>query len=107
VIERWRKPPVVYDVEPDENRFMLTGDGRLFSEVKLTVDAETMERLRQGYLCAYCLQPHEQAMPEACSLCGYPIREQQTQWLAAHFMGRELIGSKVKIADELARLRGE
>jgi hypothetical protein len=107
VSERWAKPPVVYDVEPDPDRFTLTGDGRLFSEVKLTVDADTMARLRQGYLCANCLQPHSEAMPEQCSLCGFEIRAQQTDWLSAHFHGRELIGSKVKLADELARLRGE
>ena len=106
-MDRWRKPATVYDVEPDPQRFMLTGDGRMFSEVKLTVDKETHERLREGRLCAICLEPQEEANPVRCPLCGYEIRRHQQEWISANFLGTELIGSKHKISDERARLRGE
>ena len=106
-MERWRKPALIYDVEPDGQRIMITGNGRAFSEVKLIVDAETNERFREGRICVNCLEPQEEASPLHCPLCGFEIRANQQEWISANFLGHEFIGSKVKISDELARLRGE
>ena len=103
-MERWRRPAVILDHEPDPHRVILNEDGRIQRDERLTVDRDTAERFRLGYLCIICHEPQEQAFPERCSLCGFEMRERQGGWIRAHFLGSEIVGSKVRMADELEQL---
>lgn len=93
-MERWRKPPVILASEPDgrgtSGQVIETSDGRLQVDPLLTVDAETADRLRQGYLCANCLEPFERPWPEHCPVCGVPVRREQGLHYAAQFRGIEI-----------------
>lgn len=53
----------------------------------VTVSFEMAERIWQGYMCASCLEPLSEAYPEACPLCGFPVRDQQRQQLERDFKG--------------------
>ena len=106
-MERWRRPATVYCVEEDSSFVEDEADGRTFGGVRMTVSAETLERLRLGRLCAKCLEPQQEAMPVRCSLCGFGIRSQQRAWFEHYFRGIELIGSRLSLDDELERLKEE
>ena len=106
-MERWRRPATVYGVEEDSSFVEDEADGRTFGGVRMTVSAETLERLRLGRLCAKCLEPQEEAMPVRCRLCGFGIRSQQRAWFEHYFRGIELIGSRLSLDDELERLKEE
>ena len=106
-MERWRRPAGILSIEEDPSFVEDEADGRTFGGVRMTVTAETMERLRLGRLCAKCLEPQEEQFPERCSLCGFPIRSDQRQWFEHYFRGIELVGSRLNLDDELERLKEE
>ena len=53
------------------------------------LDPETTERVRLGYLCLDCMEPHEESFPENCSLCGFPMRSMQIFEFARRYKGEE------------------
>ena len=84
--ERWRQPVVPLAVDQVHQGLWLP-DGRIQGEVQLTLRAEDIERMRQGYVCAKCLEPHERAWPEHCQACGAPIRTEQADYFMREFGG--------------------
>ena len=102
-MERWRRPLKVYKVEEDANSADMIA-GEWHRGIRFTLDAESLARLRAGYACLMCLEPHEQPFPDACSLCGYAIAARQTKDMEIEFAGLEHVGPATTMADELARL---
>lgn len=106
-MERWRRPPVILGIEEDPSFVTDEEDGRVFGGVRITTDAETTERIRLGYICARCFQLHEEAYPEECSMCRFPMRRSQGEWFRRFYKGIEVVGSRVSLGDELERLKEE
>jgi hypothetical protein len=84
VEERWRKPCVPLKIEPVDLAVSLV-DGRVFRDYRMVFAKEDIERMRAGYVCVKCLEPHEHAWPERCSICGSPMRDEQARFFAAWF----------------------
>ena len=106
-MERWRKPPRILAVEEDPTYVEVEPDGRIFGGTKMTLDADTTERMRQGRICAKCLDPQEQAYPVMCRTCGFWMRERQREWFDTHYQGIELVGSRLDLDQELEQLKEE
>ena len=88
--ERWREwtPPLL--IEDVDQGIWLPG-GRRLIQPRFTWPPQVIERLRAGYLCINCLEPHEQAWPVNCTLCGFPMRSEQAAYFAKEYGGeREL-----------------
>ena len=62
-------------------------DGTLTMGVRLTLCDEDVEMIRQGYKCIHCLENLDTAFPEACFLCGYPMKKLQAETFAKVFAG--------------------
>lgn len=101
--DRTLKPAKVISVENDPTRLVKEG-GRVMHDVLFIVDAETKERMEQGWVCAYCTEPLAQAFPIQCNFCGFPVRDQQTHYISKQSVGDVRLGSKIKLADEVERL---
>lgn len=113
---RWSKPARILDVEEAENLVQMPS-GEIMQDVMVSVDDETLERMKQGYICKNCLEPQETPFPEVCMAqklpdgtvvgCYYRMRDRQLRDL--HMQHRSLeevqIGSKLNRRDELERLR--
>jgi len=82
-------------VEPHESKAYVTPDGRQFQDASITLTAEAAERMWQGYMCARCLEPFDEAYPETCIVCRFPVRELQRKLLERDFLGRDptVVGS--------------
>jgi hypothetical protein len=65
---------------------------RLQRNVIAAVDKETLLAMKAGHICLRCYEPHEEAFPEMCYLCGYPMRERQIMDIAMEFRGNEHVG---------------
>lgn len=102
-MERWRRPLKVYKVEEDANSADMIS-GEWYRGFRFTLDDEGFARLKAGYACLMCLEPHEHPFPEACSLCGYSIGARQTQDMEIEFAGSEHVGPSTTMNEELARL---
>jgi hypothetical protein len=70
---------------------------------------EVVEAIRTGHICIQCLEPHLEAFPLACSLCGFSMREFQAQAFEAHFEGNVNYGPSLKLqaVAEAKRMRDE
>lgn len=114
--ERWRKPANILDaVEGDTLIAMPSGEFMI--NAKVAVDDETLERMRQGYICKNCLEPQETPFPEMCQAlklpdgrvvgCFYRMRERQIVDLEIEYGSMEEVhvGSRINYADETERLR--
>jgi hypothetical protein len=101
--DRTRKPATVISAENDPSRIVKEG-GRLMHDVLFIVDAETKERMEQGWVCAYCTEPLAEAFPVQCNFCGFPVRDQQTHYISKQSVGDVRLGSKIKLAEEVERM---
>lgn len=101
--ERWRKPVIPIAVEDDPHT--ITHDGNVLrSGYNATFDEETIERFRVGRVCMRCWEPQEEAFPEHCGLCKYPMGELQARDFEREFEGEKWIGPRTTLADEYERM---
>lgn len=88
MIERWRKPVRPLAIK-DEEGWASAELGRATLDYSLRLSADDTERVRLGYVCIRCLEPHPDSFPENCSVCKYPMRGHQTQDYERLYKGTE------------------
>ena len=97
--ERWRRPAGVLTVDDQHSEGIWLPDGRVHGNVRITVTAETLERMRAGYMCVKCLEPLEHSWPERCPVCGAPIRTEQAAFFAREYGGEQRLGPSSPLYD--------
>lgn len=102
-MERWRQPIAMLQVEEDPDSADQIG-GRWYRGVAYTTDADGWERIRTGYVCVMCAEPHEQPYPEHCGICGYEMRKYQAKNLEVEFEGTVDLGPSTTLKYEQDRL---
>jgi hypothetical protein len=115
---RWSKPANTLDCVEGDAVIVMPGEkNREMVDVKVSVDEDTYERMRQGYICANCFEPQETPFPEVCHAmklpdgtvvgCFYRMRDCQLRDMELkHGAGEEVhIGSRINRYDEMERLR--
>ena len=110
ITRSWRDPPQWgYVKENPDELFEINGQLRGGIEEGLTI--ETFERVREGYLCIICKEPHETPFPTKCSLCSFPMRDQQARYLQTLDRGKAVLGrdygTSIDFDKELDRLDDE
>jgi len=65
--------------------------GRALRDYRFVFRREDIERMRSGYVCLRCFEPHEHAWPEQCHLCRLKMRQDQAQFFARWFDPNEEI----------------
>lgn len=76
--------------------------GRLQRNVIESVPQEVFNATAAGHICLRCHEPHPEAFPDQCDVCGYPMRERQIIDVAMEFRGLDFVGPGAPIADYLA-----
>ena len=103
IVQRWRKP--VRPMAVKDNYDWASADlGRETMDYSARFSPDDTERIRLGYVCIRCWEPHETPMPESCALCGFPIREEQAAEFHQKFQGEERDPRAVLIEKELDRV---
>jgi hypothetical protein len=90
-----RKEQPFAEVEPNPKKLLALPDGRTFVDNTVTISLEDAEMMWQGYKCARCLEPFDEAYPVNCLVCGFMVRADQRRLLERDFLGRDptLVGS--------------
>ena len=78
--------------------------GGLMRGFSYTTDVDGWNRIRLGYVCVMCVQPHERTYPDECSICRFPMKSLQDKVAKEKFGGYRWIGSRIDMNDELERL---
>ena len=97
---KWN-PPLA--VEPDTTYIELTPEGPR-EGIRFTLCADDIEMIRQGYKCVDCGEPLASAFPAECPLCGFPIKDAQSEAFTELFAGDKNVGSRINADEELDRL---
>ena len=87
-VERWRQPVVPLKVEPTDE-ITITASGRAMRDYRFVFKREDIERMRAGYVCIRCFEPHEHAWPVRCVVCGLPMRAKQAHFFSQWFDPKE------------------
>lgn len=76
---------VVIDDDPGVSE--LHPDGRRTQGLKAVFCDDDVERMRTGYKCIACWENLDNAFPEACPLCSFPMRALQAARFAQTYKG--------------------
>lgn len=99
--------PTVYGHE--DRSFRLRIGQRVYDIPVLYLDQDGIDRIRLGYLCIACMQPHEVPFPEECAheACRFPMRHYQDEAFEHCIIGPIRIGPQTSLSDEMEILREE
>jgi hypothetical protein len=103
VSERWRKPVLLVGIESSLDT--MTIGTRVYRDYEYIMKREDWDRIREGYVCIQCFEPHETPFPERCPLCGTTAREQRER-IPQEFSG-ETLDLDPRYEDEEAQLQEE
>lgn len=98
------KPVIPIAVEEDEDHIQLHSDGTWRSSPRIILSEEDVGRMRAGYVCAKCWEPHRVAFPRVCSVCKFPMADRQGEYLAKAYQGNVRMGPSSSLEDELAAI---
>jgi hypothetical protein len=80
-------------LEPGTAEIQEPNTGRKFLDVDVTMDAEKVGQIREGYRCLRCKEgPFDESFPLTCDVCGYEIRARQAVDFRMEFEGEKHIG---------------
>lgn len=106
---RWAKPVIPIGVE--EVGKVLMYEGERWHFVQFILEHDDVERIRLGYVCIHCLEPHEHPYPARCEHCRLPMRELQDLVFERFYEGeleepRTTLIEEMEIAKEMVE-RGD
>lgn len=82
---------------------MRIGDREYRDYEVILSNREDWERIRAGYVCIQCYEPHETPFPPVCPVCGLTAQDQHDRIPVEH-AGETWLGSHQSLADELEEL---
>lgn len=87
---------------------LIVQNGRVTQGVNKTYTREAFEEIRVGRRCIMCDEPQLHGeMPKECSLCKFPMAEQQHRYLGAMDQGEEHVGTTIDFRAEIDRMDAE
>ena len=99
---RWARPVREYGHE-DRAFVLRLGDTKIeFPLWQLYEDDK--ERVRLGYVCIKCLNPHERPYPEECEICLLPMRALQDLLFLRLYVGEVNVGPSTTLEEEFEML---
>jgi hypothetical protein len=98
VKERWAE--TIIPVGWEETGKVVEVDGRTYCGTTYILKPDDLERVRLGYACISCLDPHPVPYPLRCGVCGFPMARFQDQVFAALYEGEVRVGPQTSLSDE-------
>lgn len=98
------KAPVKALAVEEMDAVIIKENGEVHQALEWTFSPEDVGRIRAGYVCVQCFEPHEEAYPVRCSVCKFPMKERQAEVFAAYFVGNKRLGPEVSDEDLLEEL---
>ena len=102
-MERWRQPVRMIAVR-DEPNVVDLATGRPTQGVSARLHPKDVDRIRNGYVCINCMEPHETPFPDNCTVCTYPMREMQPDAFGLQYGGVERDLKAQRIREGLDRV---
>ena len=97
-----RSPIRITGVETDTEHYVVNRNGEIRRDHLIYIDEYDMGRIRAGYACAKCYEVQSEPFPEQCSVCRFPMRDRQAEFVAKAYRGNVRIGPTTTPEDEEA-----
>jgi hypothetical protein len=97
-----KAPIKIIATEIDDEHYVVNRRGEIRQDVRIYVDEHDMGRIRGGYACAKCYEVQDKPFPEKCSVCKFPMRDRQSEFIAKGYRGNIRVGPSTSIEDEYA-----
>src|SRR5262245_56780859 len=99
--------PTIYGHE--DRAYRLSIGQRVYDIPVLYLDQDGIDRIRLGYLCIACLEPHEVPFPTECAqpACRFPMERFQVEVFEHCYVGVIRIGPQTSLSDEMEIMREE
>lgn len=68
---------------------MIVSNGEAREGMTISVPDEVVEQIRAGYQCINCFEPLSESFPEACPVCGFPMKAAQAEQFAKVYVGHK------------------
>ena len=89
MVERWRKPIRVTEIDDDVIGVFTSPDGRQWYRPVFVLESkDDYDRLRLGYACGICLEVFERPFPDECCVCGFNVKRDQMVLLDSELKGQ-------------------
>lgn len=98
-------PALPIALEPDAEHVLVQADGSVREHYNAIYSPADAERIRLGYCCINCGESqvdHGAPFPENCWICGFQMRDKQTERYGKEFRGSIRVGPQSSLEDELA-----
>lgn len=105
-MERWRQPVIPKAVEETPSAYSSDGHGWR-KHLNWTLSPEDFARVKAGYVCVNCMEPHERPFPEKCIVCGFAMRKEQAAMVDWEYEGEKHLGPSTTMRQELDKLAEE
>jgi hypothetical protein len=95
------------DEDPD---YIEQRNGVLSRGLRFTYCDEDIEMIQQGYKCIDCgevMRDEDGPFPQQCFVCGFPMRDRQTEQFATMFAGWRPMGPQTDWDEEMDRMERE
>jgi hypothetical protein len=99
MIERWAVPVIPIGIE-ESGKVLRIGEIQ-YDFTCFILKEEDVERIRLGYVCLKCLEPHPKPFPERCLLCGFPMQLLQEQVFEHMYGGEVRVGPRTTLEEEM------
>lgn len=99
-----RRPVIPLGVEEDQSHSLILRNGEERSAFNVTLSPEDVGRIKAGYVCARCFETQDSPFPTECWVCGFPMAERQSEFIAKAYQGEQRMGPSTSMEDELAAL---
>jgi len=90
--------PQESDLDPEAVTVM--PDGRVMQKTVFGLTQEQVDKIRAGYICVKCLEDYTSPFPDECSVCKFPMRDQQAAEFAKDYRGEIKFGPSTTLDDE-------
>lgn len=87
------KPALPVAIDEDTHRVLVdTRTGERIKHYEQVYTEYDVGRMRAGYVCIHCGEAQEQAFPDKCWVCHFPMKDEQTHRFGEEFDGYTTIG---------------
>lgn len=97
-----RAPVKIVGVELDPNHIIVTSHGEMRQAPMIYLTEEDMGRINAGYVCAKCFEVQGIPFPKECSVCKFPMSDQQAEFVAKSYEGTVRLGPSTTYEEENA-----
>jgi hypothetical protein len=105
ITKRWAEPVIPLAIEEETTHYNVI-NGREMLEISGRFKKKDIERMRLGYVCINCWEPHETPFPERCSMpkCRFQMKKYQLEVFNQTYAGLKRDPRALRIEEGLDRV---